>query len=53
MQDLLCGQDFYAIKVDDLTQNIFFIIGVQVIRKCVKDFLLSFAMVGSHVKGNN
>jgi hypothetical protein len=27
MQDLLGGQDLYAIKVDDLTQNHFFPIG--------------------------
>jgi hypothetical protein len=39
MQDLLCGQDLYAIKMNDLTQNIFFLIEVQVIRKCVRDFL--------------
>ncbi len=39
MQDLLCGQDLYAIKVDDLTQNIFFLIEVQVTKKCVRDFL--------------
>jgi hypothetical protein len=38
MQDLLCGQNIYAIKVDGLTQ-LFFLIGMQVTRKCVRDYL--------------
>ncbi len=50
MQDLLCGQDLYAIKVDDLTQNIFFLIKVQVTRKCVRDFLRVFDSGGISCK---
>jgi len=39
MQDLLCGQNIYVIKVNGSTQNFFFLIGMQVTRKCVRDYL--------------
>jgi len=47
MQELLCGQDPYAINVEDLTQNHFFPIQAQVAGKMCKRFShVSFTLVG-------
>jgi hypothetical protein len=50
MQDLPCDQDIFAIKMDDLTQSIFYQPGLK---ENVQEIIcLSFTMLGSYVKGS-
>jgi hypothetical protein len=39
MQDLLCDQNMYVIKMNDSKQIFFFPVEVQVTKKCVRDSL--------------